>query len=383
MRWTDVTVRQMKADPNKRLEVPAPNKPSLYLVIQPTGARSWCVRYRFSGKPRKLTLGSFPKVSLAMAYDATDKAASALAHGIDPAAAAAKRAGDDGDTSVAAHVVKYRERHVVKLRKGTQGYVNRELDRMLTKWPGRSLASIRKEDINTLIADAAARGSSAENTSWAVIKGFFSWCEEQLTDYTSPARTIGRPNKATERDRVLTDDELRAIWNACPDNAAGRLCKTLMLTGARRDEMASLLRTEIKADAIVLAKERTKTNERHEIALTPLMRSVLAETKGNGKYALTGTDYPVSKSSRIKEAIETPDLAEWHFHDLRRTFATGLARKPFSVPLPVIEKALNHKMQGVMKVYQRHDFLEERCEALLAWSAHIEKLVTPPMRKAA
>src|SRR5208282_1364863 len=105
MRWTDVTVRQMKADPNRRLEVPAPNKPSLYLVIQPTGARSWCVRYRFGGKPRKLTLGSFPKVSLAMAYDATDKAASALAHGIDPAAA--KRAGDDGDTSLAAHVAKY------------------------------------------------------------------------------------------------------------------------------------------------------------------------------------------------------------------------------------------------------------------------------------
>jgi integrase len=378
-KWTDVEVRNMKPGDVRR-ETPAPNKPGLYLLLQPTGARSWCVRYRFNGTQAKLNLGSFPKVSLAMAYDLTDKAMGELAHDRDPRAA--KHGYANNEASLAAHVDTYRKRHVLTLRKGTQNYIDRELDRMLAAWPGRDLRAIRKEDVVKLLDAAADRGASAENTTWQVCKAFFRFCETRLTDFRSPAATIRRPHKQTERDRVLTAAELAAVWNASTPatGAAGRLCRMLMLTGARRDEMAGLLRTEIHADAIKLPATRTKTGAAHEIALTPLMRRVLATTKGNGKFALTGTDFPVSKSGRTKDAIETPDL-DWHFHDLRRTFATGLQR--IGVALPVIEKALNHKMQGVMKIYNRHDYLDERREALLKWSAHIEKLVTPPMRKAA
>jgi len=82
-KWTDVEVRNMKPGDVRR-EIPAPNKPGLYLLLQPTGARSWCVRYRFNGTQAKLNLGSFPKVSLAMAYDLTDKAMGELAHDRDP-----------------------------------------------------------------------------------------------------------------------------------------------------------------------------------------------------------------------------------------------------------------------------------------------------------
>ncbi len=371
-KWTDVEVRNMKPGDVRR-EIPAPNKPGLYLLLQPTGARSWCVRYRFNGTQAKLNLGSFPKVSLAMAYDLTDKAMGELAHDRDPRAA--KRGDANNEASLAAHVDTYRKRHVSTLRKGTQNYIDRELDRMLAAWPSRDLRAIRKEDVVKLLDAAADRGASAENTTWQVCKAFFRFCETRLTDFRSPAATIRRPQKQTERDRVLTDAELATVWNAAkPQNAEGRLCRMLILTGARRDEMAGLLRTEIQVDAIVLPKERTKTGVAHTIALTPLMRHVLAETKGNGPYALTGTDYPVSKSGRTKDAIETPGI-DWHFHDLRRTFATGLQR--IGVLLPVIEKALNHKMQGVMKIYNRHDYLAERRDALEAWSAHIEALVTP------
>ena len=150
-----------------------------------------------------------------------------------------------------------------------------------------------------------------------------------------------------ERTRKLTDAELAAIWKACPMNAAGRLTRMLMLTGARRDEMAGLLRTEITADAIKLSAKRTKTGEPHTIHLTPLMRYVLDGVKGNGLYALTGSDYPVSKSGRVKEEIEVPGVVDWRFHDLRRTFATGLTKKPFSVPPQIVEKLLNHRLGGI------------------------------------
>ena len=372
-------VKKAKAKP-ERHEIPDSYIERLYFIVQPSGAKSWAIRYRVNkGKPRKLTLGSYPIMSLDKARSDAAKALDRVDHGIDPAAAE-----NDDDTSLAARVALYRQLHVAKLRKGTQGYINRELDRMLALWPGKELRAIRKSDVVAFIDRAAARGDAAQNTAWQCAKAFFAWNEEKLDDFTSPARTIERPNKVVLRERVLTDAELAAVWKACPSNAAGRLCKMLMLTGARRDEMAALERSEIGADAIVIPAKRTKTGVAHEIALSPLMRHVLAGAKGNGKYALTGTDYQVNKSKRTKDEIETPGVAPWRFHDLRRSFATGLAGKPFSAPLPVIEKLLNHKLQGMLAVYQKQKYVEERRDALLAWSEHIEKLVKlPPLRVAA
>jgi integrase len=346
----------------------------LHLVVQPSGAKGWAVRYRFGGKPRKLTIdGRYPAIGLDTARKLAAEALDRVAHGIDPGLAQ-----NNGDASVAHFVGLYRTRHVAGLRNGTAVYVNRELDRMTAAWSGRDLRSITKPDVVKLIDAAAARGPNAENCAWQVAKAFFRFCEGRLDDFRSPAATIKRPHKPTERDRVLTDAELVAIWKACPMNAAGRLTRMLMLSGARRDEMAGLLRTEIGADAIVIPAARTKTKVEHTIALTDLMRYVLRGVDGNGKHALTGTDFAVNKSGRTKEEIEVPGVKNWRFHDLRRTFATGMQKQ--GVPVQVIEKLLNHKMQGVMKVYQRHDYATERRDALEKWSAHIQKLVGPSLR---
>ena len=249
---TDRVVQQAKAR-GARVEIPDAVLPGLYLVVQPTGAKSWAVRYRIGPHTRKLTLaGRYPVLSLAKAREAARAALESVSAGKDPAAA--KRAGTPANDTLAAYVALYREKHVSTVRAGTAVNINRELERMQDEWPGRSLRSISKKDVVAVIDKAMKRGPSAGVTAWKVAKAFFAWCEAREDDFASPARSIRKPAKEKSRDRVLDDAELKLTWEAADaeGGAAGALVKLLILSGARRNEMTELARDEITADAIEL-----------------------------------------------------------------------------------------------------------------------------------
>jgi hypothetical protein len=181
---TDRVVQQAKAS-RARVEIADAVVPGLYLIVQPTGAKSWAVRYRLGGKTRKLTLsGRYPVLSLAKAREAARTALESVAEGQDPAAA--KRAGTPADDTLAAHIALYREKHVSTVRSGTAANINRELERMQEAWPGRSLRSISKKDLVAVIDKAVKRGPSAAVTAWKVAKAFFAWCEAREDDFASP-----------------------------------------------------------------------------------------------------------------------------------------------------------------------------------------------------
>src|SRR4249919_997198 len=132
---TDRVVQQVKAQA-ARVEIPDAVLPGLYLVVQPTGRKSWAVRYRIGRRTRKLTLaGRYPVLSLAKAREAARAALEGVSIGKDPAAA--KRAGTPTDDSLAAYIALYREKHVSTVRAGTAANINRELERMQDEWPGR------------------------------------------------------------------------------------------------------------------------------------------------------------------------------------------------------------------------------------------------------
>ena len=142
---TDRVVQQAKAR-GARVEIPDAVLPGLYLIVQPTGAKSWAVRYRIGRRTRKLTLaGRYPVLSLAKAREAARTALESISVGKDPAAA--KRAGTPANDSLAAYIALYREKHVSTVRAGTAANINRELERMQDEWPGRSLRSISKKDV--------------------------------------------------------------------------------------------------------------------------------------------------------------------------------------------------------------------------------------------
>jgi integrase len=373
---TDRVVRQAKASA-ARDEIADAVVPGLYLVVQPTGAKSWAVRYRIGRRTRKLTLaGRYPVLSLAKAREAARLALEGIADGQDPAAT--KRAGTPADDTLAAYIALYRERHVSTVRSGTAANINRELERMQGAWPGRSLRSISKKDLIAVIDKAMKRGPSAGVTTWKVAKAFFAWCEARTDDFASPARTIRKPAKEKSRDRVLDDAELKLTWEAADAEGgrAGILVKLLMLTGARRNEITELARDEIKSEAIELSGERTKNGAPHSIPLTAMLRRVLETLPRTGKFVINGTDRPFGDHSGAKKKI-TPAVRPWTLHDLRRSFASGLQR--LGVAPHIVELALNHRsgtFSGVAGIYQRHRYAKEVREAFELWSAHLEALTT-------
>jgi integrase len=371
---TDRVVQQAKAG-GERVEIADAVLPGLYLIVQPTGVKSWAVRYRVGERTRKLTLdGRYPVLSLAKAREAARTALESVADGEDPAAA--KRAGAPADDTLAAHMALYREKHVSAVRPGTAANINRELENMQDAWPGRSLRSISKKDVIAVIDKAMKRGPSAGVTAWKVAKAFFAWCEAREDDFASPVRSIRKPAKERSRERVLDDAELKLTWEAAEaaSGAAGALIKLLMLSGARRNEMTELARDEIAASAIELPGERTKNGLPHIIPITPMIRRVLNTLPTTGKFVLNGEDRPFGDHSGAKQKV-APAIRPWTLHDLRRSFASGLQR--LGVAPHIVELALNHRsgtFSGVAGIYQRHRYAKEVAEAFAVWSRHIETL---------
>jgi integrase len=171
----------------------------------------------------------------------------------------------------------------------------------------------------------------------------------------------------------LDDEELRIVWQAAEreNGRYGALVKLLILTGCRRNEIARLQWSEVQGDYIVLSPERTKTAEAHRVYLSPLAKAIIEAQPRRGAYVL-GNGKPMSANCYAKDCIDVTLNEPWRFHDLRRSFATGLQR--LNVPVEIIERCLNHKLPGIKAVYNRFDYGPQCRDAWERWSKHIEAI---------
>ena len=346
--------------------------PGLRLVVHPSpksgqgpGVKSFTVRYWLYKRHRNLTLGRWPRVSLNAARDAARAALDQVAHGVDPAD---KKSADNSFESA---VALYIERRVSKLRASTATYTRRELDVAVKAWRGRPLASITRRDVIALIDTAETRGATVRDSLLRILSAFFAWCENRDDITASPTRGIERHRK-DPRERVLDDQELIAVWRAADrvGGAVGALTKLLILSGCRRNEIAFLTWTEVGKDVIELSAERVKTGKKFQIPITVAMRKVFDDLPRAGRYVLRGKR-PLHVAGEHKTALDVT-IPHWTWHDLRRSFASGLAR--LGISIDVIERCLNHKLPGIIAVYQRHDYAKEIQLAFERWSAHIESI---------
>lgn len=397
---TAKTIETAKAGEARR-ELPDGIVPGLYLVVQPSGAKSWALRYRFAGKPCKLTLGRYPMMTLKDARQAAGDALDKVERGDNPAGikqaekAAQAQAQLEGRNKVKNLLDEFEKRHLAKLKSGKQ---SRDfLDRfVLPAWGEKDVQTIAKRDVIELldgIADSG-RGTSA-NRVLAHTRKFLNWCVERDILQASPAAGVKAPADENARDRVLADDEIRLFWAAC-DSAGypfGPLGKLLLLTGQRRGEVGGMTFGEISGDTWSLAPDRTKNGRAHDVPLSKAAQAILAgveRIKSKAGYVFTTTGETsvsgFSKAHRIisakmaelasEAAGEAVEIPAWTWHDLRRTCATGLAR--LAVPVWVTEAALNHvsgTRAGLVSVYQRHDYAPEKREALDLWAQAVADIV--------
>ena len=389
VKLTALAVKNLEGSTIRR-EIPDQVIVGLYLIVQPSGAKSWAVRYRFGNRPRKLTLGAYPAFDLKEAREAARDALRAVEEGRDPSAEKVRgeAARSDDANKMPAVFAEFVKRHAaVKNRERTVEGIERSFDNELReKWKHRLVASITKREIVDLLDGMVDSGRPiAANRLHSLLRKFFNWAIERDILHASPMATVKAPSQETTRDRVLTDDEIRLVWKASNKIGwpFGPMFKLLLLTGQRREEVSAASRAEFNLTSNqpmwIIPKERAKNKKGHAVPLVPAAVEIvdaLPVIEGEAKLLLTTTgETPISGFSKAKasldaemRAIAVKEAAEhglnpesvkihpWRIHDLRRTAATGMAALGF--PVHVVEAVLNHKsgsIKGVAAVYNRHD----------------------------
>jgi integrase len=187
--------------------------------------------------------------------------------------------------------------------------------------------------------------------------------------------------KMAPRVRVLSEAELRAIWNAC-EATFGTIVRLLILTGQRRGEIAALQPSFISDDAVTLPARLCKNNREHTFPIGPMTRTLLAPVIITTETALLfpargKPTMPFNGWGKCKAQLDKKSgVANWTLHDLRRTFATQLAA--LGTPIHVTERLLNHisgTQSGIVAVYQRHTYMDEMRAAVMAWEARLADIV--------
>lgn len=253
-------------------------------------------------------------------------------------------------------------------------------------WANRSIHEITKRDVIDVVSAIEQRGAPvAANKALKAIKTFLRWCVGRAVLDRSPADGVPLPTKEVARDRVLSDDELVRIIMAARQISGpyGAIVELLALTGQRREEVARCTWDEIDIASQTwrLSSERTKNAKVHEVYLSDQAVAVLGRADKTGAFVFSrsGTatfqDYSLAK----RELDQLSGVTGWRLHDLRRTCVSGMAR--LGIAPHVADKILNHQngaISGVAAVYQRHEFLVERKQALKLWGAHVERIVRRP-----
>jgi len=365
----------------------------LRLVVHPSGVKSWIVRYRHpvTGKSRKMTMS--PGLDLADARKLAADAMYQVAKGIDPVEAkrAERQAALDATEGTLNAVAKrYIDLAASKLR--SRGYYESTLrNYILPKLGEHPIDRIKRSEI-TAVLDAVERksGASTADAAKRVLNAMLNW-HASRTDFVNPMNRMKARLKPSEqaRTRVLSDDELRGVWLAAGDERVGpygQAIRLLILTGARRAEVAGLKRSEIEvvrdngSEFTVWRLPPARSKNKREV-VRPLSRAALDII--NDMPVISDSDYiftlngrsPMNLGYDLKKDLlaEISGVKDWLLHDLRRVHRSLLSR--CRVPLEIAERCLGHSQNLLVKTYDQHSHLPAMLEAVEKVASEIARIV--------
>ena len=343
--------------------------------------RTFIVQYRVAGRSRRLLLGSADVLGAEQARAAAKKVLAEVALGGDPQGAKTARRRTD-DRSLQATIAVYLDVKRAQVRTRTM----REIERYL-RGPhfralhARPLDQIVRQDVAGCLTRIVTRnGSVTAGRARAVLAAFFAWAiGEGLAD-SNPVVGTNKPTDSPARARVLSDDELGAIWRACLDSGYGRIIKLLVITAARREEVGGICRTELAAGTWTIPAKRSKNGRQHVLPLPPAALDIIAEVDridGRDHLFGGGADRGFQRWSASKRELDArAGVTGWTVHDIRRTVATRMA--DIGIQPHVIEAVLNHQSgqkRGPAGVYNRSTYEREVRTALATWAEHVLALV--------
>jgi integrase len=375
--------------------------------VTPRGVKSFVWVYHFDGRPRRLTLGTYPRLSLASAGVRLAEAKDLLAKGIDPGSrAAAERDSDRRAETVEELVASYLDRYA-RARKRSASEDERILRKdVLSRWATRKAKDITRRDIVRLLNEIVDRGAPIQaNRTLTILRRMFKFAVGQAILEMSPCDQVERPSAENERNRALGEDEIRLLWRALETASmepnARRILRMMLVTGQRKGEVMGIHEQEIDHEKRlwILPTSRAKNGREHLIPLSATALRILAEAGPNEAgylfpSKLTGEPYrgqSIDHATRylfdsrlISKARKKPSrkaaapplagfMERFTPHDLRRTVATRM--RELGISRGDVKMVLNHVETDVTARYDRYDGLAEKRRALDLWAKRLEQIV--------
>jgi integrase len=369
---SDLTVKRVKPPAKGQVDIFDAGYPGFALRVSYGGGKSWVYFYRVAGRLRRRSLGTYPAVTLAEARQLWRDAKHQVSLGRDPGW---HRASDLNFESVAREWLKRDQADKRSLKEVTR-IIEREL---IPEWGQRSIQDIRRHDILVLSDRIADRGATTmARRVIAYVHRLFRWAKSRDLIEANPATDLPKPGREIARDRVLTDAELATVWNAASEVGwpYGPAVQLLILTGARRAEIAEMKWSEINGNTIKLSGSRTKNAEAHDIPLSEQALEVLLKIpRVVGSEFVFGKPLKGGAWSNAKIKLSATTIQPWRIHDLRRTVSTGM--NELGTEPHIVEAVLGHTVKGVAGVYNRAKYAAAKRAALEAWGAHVMALVQP------
>jgi len=396
--------RQLKTAKPKEKEYELHDGQGLHVRIKPNGKKQFFHRYSFGGKQRRKIIGNYPDINLAEAREIHQEQRKILARGVDPIELEKDQSLEKHlQPSVEEFAREYYERYLVKELKAPEKpkYL---LDKNVIPFIGdRKVADVTRRELIDLLDIVSDRGAPVQaNRTLSAIRGLFTFaCDRGVIDAMHNP-TLGLTKKSaggteTSRDRFLRQSEIKKLWEKLEsppfEYSMAVVLKVLLLTGLRVNEVLGARKAEIDYEkriwSIPVARLKTtkkdKNRKPHKVMLTGFIIELLRDLEdlsGNSQYLVQ------SPRSRVEKPIVYDSLAQavkrnrkhfkmkkWTPHDLRRTVSTHMNEIPEIEPY-VVEKILDHKMQGVMAVYNKAEYLEQRKDAMEIWSERVKQIIS-------
>jgi integrase len=392
-------VERLNPPSSGQLEIFDSTLPGFGIRVSKGGRKAWVLLYRVHGHKRRLTLGSYPALSLSDARAAARKAMQAVQRGDDPALEKKHKKATQPAT-FGELATEYIERYAkVRKRSWKNDEINLRLH-ILPKWQHRQLDSIKRADVVALVELPEANGQPhLARQLLATVRKLFNWAVEKSLADSNPVAGVRVGAKVQDRSRTLTLEELRQIWTVWDQlgNPWNSYFKVLLLTAQRRSEVAHMRWDQIADGVWTIPAEANKSGRLHMVPLSAEVTAILDSLPRTTSPFIfparsvrdrAGSEAPISGFSaavrKVNAKLAQP--IEWRIHDLRRTATSMMARLRF--PPHVLSAVLNHApqatMKGVLSVYNRYEYLAEKREALEAWASYLrEQVVTSSATKAA
>jgi integrase len=349
--------------------------PGLAVRVTDTGARSFVLVARYPGSvnPTARTIAKVGAIPLAEARSQAQTWLGAIRAGFDPAKPPAL--GPSGGDTFGAIAEEFLARDGGRLR--SVDWIRTTLTRLVLPDLGpRPITSIRRTDVVRLLDRIEDQsGPVMANRTLAMIRRIMNWYASRSDDFRSPiVRGMARTESA--RDRVLTDDELRAIWKATAEGVFGAYIRFLLLTAARRNEARMMRWTELVGSDWVLPAARNKTGVELVRPLSQAALALIEAQPSAGEFVFcTARGGPLELIHAKAALVRASGTGGWTLHDLRRTARSLMSRA--GVPSDHGERCLGHVIGGIRGVYDRHSYRDEMLLAYEKLAALIGGIVEP------